>query len=655
MPIELEDLTIPVWIYDIDNYCIYWANRPALVLWESSSLEELCSRDFKPDNSQAVEARVREYQRAFIEGDVSFYESWYFTPKGVPKSVFCQFSGYLLENNRMALLIQGMPVSNLNNDIQVNLTAMLSDYSSEGRFISGNPPFLEAMGYQVTDLQDIVTDPAVMKTIYRSLSQSKRYEDDVLMRGVNGAHWYHLIAVNVQGDVGQEKILLNQYDIHRRKVSELSLAKEVLTDSLTGLLNRRGLDKKLDEIIDAGMGFDFFYIDLDGFKTINDSFGHCVGDEVLQTVADRLLGGSPDNSVICRFGGDEFVVVVPAPLGMLANEFIAKDILADQLVKTLSDSYYHDTQLMALSASIGVAEYPCDTDNLSDIVLYADAAMYQAKRLGKHRWIRYTSGIEQVILRQGVIAQSLSCAQSQGELELYYQPIWELPREGEASIVSFEALLRWNNNDILDVTTEEVIQVAESIGIINEIECWVAEQALTDLLRLRESVSPHVTMSINISAVHLREVMFPQHLSTILKNKGLSPKDLIIELTESALVENIAEHNSVVYQLVEQGINISIDDFGTGYSSLAYLHQIPASTAKIDRSFVKQAENNIQPLIHIKSLIEAHNMKTLIEGIETQEQKDTLYNCGIALQQGFFWGRPQPLHYYVEALDNGSE
>ncbi len=654
MPIELKDLTIPVWIYDIDNYCIHWANQPALELWESNSLSELCSRDFKQDNSQAVEARVREYQRAFLESNVSFYENWHFVPKGVPKSVFCQFSGYVLDNNRMALLIQGMPTAKLGHDLQVNLTAMLSDYTVEGRLISGNPPFLNAMGRRVAHLQDMILSPAVLKTIYRSLSQSGRYEDDVLMEGVNGEHWYHLIAANVQDDTGQEKILLHQYDIHRRKMSEINLAKEVLTDSLTGLLNRRGLDKRLAEFAAGEANFDFFYIDLDGFKIINDSFGHGVGDQVLQTVADRLLDNSPDNSAVCRFGGDEFVVVVPIHLKSMDDAVVDKDALADQLVKVLSNSYYHDTQPMTLSASVGVAQYPQDTDDLTNIVLYADAAMYQAKRLGKHRWVNYTAGIEQVILRQGVIAQSLSRAQSRGELELYYQPIWEVSRDGSVNILSFEALLRWHNHDIPDVTTEEVIQVAESIGIINDIECWVVNQALTDLLYLRAHVSPNVTMSINVSAVHLREVRFPQCLSEALEDKGLSPQDLIIELTESALVENMADHNSVVRQLVEQGINISIDDFGTGYSSLAYLHQIPATTAKIDRSFVEQVESNTQPLRHIRSLIEAHGMKALVEGVETQEQKDKLLDCGITLQQGFFLGRPKPLDYYIKNKTTGN-
>ncbi len=654
MPIELKDLKIPVWIYDIDNYCIHWANQPALVLWESDSLEELCSREFKSGNSQAVEARVRQYQRAFIESDVSFYENWHFVPKGVPKSVFCQFSGYVIDNSRMALLVQGMPTAKLQHEIQVNLTAMLSDYTADGRLISGNPPFLDAMGHGVSHLQDIIADPAVLKTIHRSLSQSERYEDDVLMSGVGGEHWYHLIAVNVQDDSGKEKILLQQYDIHRRKVSEITLAKEVLTDSLTGLLNRRGLDKKLNEFAISETSFDFFYIDLDGFKIINDSFGHSIGDEVLQTVADRLVENSPESSVICRFGGDEFVMVVTNAAESAGNNCVAKSILADQLVKTLSDSYYHDAQPMALSASVGVAQYPHDTDQLSNIVLYADAAMYQAKRLGKHRWIGYTAGMEQVILRQGVIAQSLSRAQSRGELELYYQPIWDFAQGSDANIISFEALLRWNNNDIPNVTTEEVIQVAESIGIINEIECWVVDQALTDLLHLRVYVSPGVTMSINVSAVHLREPTFPQCISKALQSKNLSFKDLIIELTESTLVENMADSNSVVCQLAQQAINISIDDFGTGYSSLAYLHQIPATVAKIDRSFVGQAEKNIQPLCHIKSLIEAHGMRALIEGVETQEQKDRLISCGITLQQGFFLGRPEPLDYYAKNKITGN-
>lgn len=648
MSVDIKDLSNPVWIYDIDNYCIHWANKPALVFWESDSLEELSSRDFKPDTSKAVEAKLLEYQRAFKEDNTAFTENWHFVPKGVSKFVFCQFSKYVFEDDgRIAMLVSGLPSAKLNHNLQLNLTLMLSDYSIEGTFISGNPPFLEAIGHEITHLQDLIVDSSALKTIYRSLSQSGRYEDDVLMSGTLGDRWYHLVVVKVGDTDEKEKILIHQYDIHRRKMNEVALSKEVLTDALTGLLNRRGLDKKLEELAKSNKPFVLYYIDLDGFKTINDSFGHGIGDQVLQTVADRLLNCLPDNSSVCRFGGDEFVVIV-----QLSDLAIDKAVLASALVKSLSDAYYDQSRPMALSASIGLAQYPNDADKISSIVFCADAAMYQAKQLGKHRWINYEAGMEQIILRQSVISQKLSYAQSNSELQLYYQPIWECSKNNKGKIISFEALLRWHSSDLGIVPAEEVMHVAEEIGILNDIERWIVEQALSDLLILREFIAPDITMSINLSAIHLREAILPDFLLDMLGSKKLAPKDLMIELSERALVEdiddNVNDSGSVVGRLVEKGFNISIDEFGKGYSSLAYLHRIPAVVAKIDCAFVEQIERSSKTLRHIQRLIEAHGIRVLVLGVDTEIQKEMMLSYGISLYQGHFLGCPQPLDYYIK-------
>lgn len=645
MPIELKDLTIPIWIYDIDQYCIYWANQPALALWESDSLEELCSRDFESDNSAAVEASVRQYQRAFEDGNVSFFEHWHFVPKGIPKSVLCLFSGYVIEGDRTGILIQGLPSDELNHSMQLNLTAMLSDYSMEGNFISGNPPFLDALGHNITHLNDLIVDPSALKKIYRSLSQSGRFEDDVLMSGAQDDRWYHLIVVKVQAGGEKEKLLMQQYNIHQRKTNEIFLAKEVLTDALTGLLNRRGLDKKLEELDANKNSFSLYYIDLDGFKAINDSFGHSVGDQVLQTVADRLLDCLPVRSAVCRFGGDEFVVIVP--VGDLLED---KEALANRLVTSLSQTYYNDTNPMVLSASIGLAQYLDDgEEKIANVVFYADAAMYQAKKLGKRRWVNYETGMEQVVLRHSAIAQQLSYAKDRGELKLYYQPVWESSENGDERIISFEVLIRWHSPSIGEVLTEEVTKVAEEIGVLDNIERWAIEQGLTDLLVLRECFTSDVTLAINLSSVHLRDETLVEFLSTTLDSKKICHKALIIECSEKALVDDVNGDESVVSLLVDKGINVTIDDFGRGYSSLAYLHHIPAVMAKIDRSFIAQITQSSKALVYIQGLIEAHGMRVLALGVETENQKEILASYGINLYQGNLLGRPQPLDYYVNA------
>ncbi|MGH1485375.1 MAG: putative bifunctional diguanylate cyclase/phosphodiesterase [Cellvibrionaceae bacterium] len=649
MTLKFNDVTIPIWIYDIDKHHIYWANQPGLELWESDSIEELSSRDFQASTSGAVQESLLEYQKAFLQGETIFH-NWHFSPKGIEKHAFCQLSGYPLDDGRMAMLVEALPVSKLNYDMQMGFTVMLSSYLVDGQFLSGNSPFLQAMGRNITRLDDIVIDSSALKTIYRGLSQSGRFENDVLMRSQAGERWYHLIAVNSKARKGieREKILLHQYDIHQRKTSEIALAQEVLSDALTGLLNRRGLDKKLKELEEIEQPFMLCYIDLDGFKLINDSFGHGTGDHVLQSVAERLLTSLPANSFACRFGGDEFVVGL-----VLDQQMIDEELFAGSLVSTLSDIYYDElSRPMALSASIGVIQYPTDVDNIMDVVLCADAAMYEAKQSGKRRWVKYKTGMEQAMRRQSMIAQYLYYAQEKAELTLYYQPIWDFSNDPKGKIISFEALLRWHNEELGWVPAEEVVQAAEEIGVIDNIERWVICQALSDLILLRKLVSNRATMSINISAIHLREPKLPEFLLSIIEESQFLPEDLTVELTESTLIDDLDSNDSAVRKLVDNGINISIDDFGTGYSSLAYLHHIPATTVKLDRAFVEHIEDGSKTVQHIHRLIKAHGMRTLIEGVETGKQKQILLSSGINIHQGYLLGEPQPLSFYIENKDD---
>ncbi|MFK7888177.1 MAG: putative bifunctional diguanylate cyclase/phosphodiesterase [Gammaproteobacteria bacterium] len=649
---SLEQLNTCVWIYDIDLHQIHWASPSALAFWESESLAELTSRDFGATTSDALRETLVAFRQSF-DHDYTLSHNWQFSPKGIKKHAFCHLSGMTLEDGRMAMLVEALPIEKQSYDSQIELTVMSSDYTGDGQFISGNPPFVEEMGSEVHALQDIFVDQTVFNTIHRSLVLSGRYENDVLLKSAQGERWYQIIATSLRRRKQRPetsrpgKILLRQYAIHRRKTNEIALAREALTDSLTGLLNRRGLDKELEKLEREKTPYVLYYIDLDGFKLVNDSFGHGAGDQVLQTVSDRLLACLPEYSAICRFGGDEFVAVVA--LEAMAD---GREALADTLIEALSHTYENEfVQRVTVSASIGAAQYPLDAQTAEDIVLCADAAMYQAKNLGKRRLVNYRSGIERGLRRKSSIAQQLSQAHVKKELSLHYQPIWEFSGGAQAEsgqkIVSFEALLRWENSELGWVPPNELVRVAEETGMIDSIECWVAQQALTDLSVLRECIAPDVSMAINISPVHLLEPTLPEFILALLQEKNLTPADFSIELTEHALLEDFANRHNAVRRIAEQGVKIYIDDFGTGYSSLAYLHHIPATTVKIDRSFVENLEHNQTTLLHIRRLIEANNMSVLIEGVETEAQRLTLLELGIHLHQGYLLGRPQPLAYYL--------
>lgn len=647
--VEFDDLTIAMWLYDVDNYCIEWANEPALALWESDSLEELSSRNFKSRTSEVIQENILEYRRMFLEEDVVLSHYWHFSPRGIDKQAYCHLSGFRLRDGRMGILVEALPITESSQKSKIGSSTILSTYLADGRFVSGDPTFLKKVGRDVKNLSDIVVSLSDLQRIYDDLAAFARFEGDLLISGENGESWYHVVAVVSQSHSETNKILFHQYDIHERKIGEIELTNEVETDSLTGLLNRRGFYSKLEDIKNKKTTLSLFYIDLDGFKLINDSFGHDAGDQVLKSVSQRLLAQLPEHtdSFACRFGGDEFLVGVVLPQDD-SSVFFDEGLFADSMVSSLSDVYDEGTgHPMSLSASIGVASYPSDVNVITETVFFADAAMYQAKELGKRRWVKYQSGMEQSIRRRSLIAQRLFYAEQNQELMLYYQPIWDFS-EGKNCIVSFEALLRWHDDELGWVPAEEIVQVAEEIGVIDNIERWVAAKALSDLLVLRDYVNPEATMAINISAVHLRVPRLPQFLLSIIEESELTPADLVIELTESALIADIDDNNNVVRRLVDSGIKISIDDFGTGYSSLAYLHHIPATTVKIDRSFAERIEHSSKTVQHIKQLIEAHGMRVLIEGVETQEQQDTLIDCGIYLHQGYLNGKPKPLPFFCK-------
>jgi len=644
--IDLENLTTSIWIYDIDHYRILWANQPALKLWESETLEALQAIDFRPMTSHAVQSSLREYQKNFEQG-IKLTHNWQFAPNGIDKHAFCQISGHTLDDGRIAMLVEAIPISKVNYDAQVGLTTMISTYSLDGYYLSGNPPFTEAMGRKVRNLKQLITQTNVLDTLYQALADTGRFEGDVLMRAKSGQRWYHLVAINPQSE-GDHKasILLHQFDINRRKMMEIALEEEVLTDPLTGLLNRRGLDKKLAALERENQGFVIYYIDLDGFKLINDSYGHDVGDDALIEVTHRIITLLPDGHehFACRFGGDEFIVGIKQQLPALDYEQLAHDI-----VNSLSSSYQDpDQNAMALSASVGVALYPEDTQTFKDIIVCADAAMYEAKDTGKRRWVRYVKGMKQEIRRHSAVVQSLYYAEKNDELSVHYQPIWDFSETVSGNIIGFEALLRWNNSELESITTEEAIKVAEKIRIIDDIEQWVIRRALADLIVLREHSNASATMAINLSTIHLLDKKLPSFLLEILNQYKLKPKDISLELKENTLLQDLEKGDGAVKSLVEAGINISIDDFGKGDSSLAHLHQFPVNLVKIDGSFVQQLEKTSTSLQHVYELIKAHNINVLIEGVETQEQQQKCLDIGITLQQGYHLGKPKPIHYYTQ-------
>jgi diguanylate cyclase (GGDEF)-like protein len=639
MSVNCNNLATAVWVYDIDNYCIHWANKAALELWESTTLTELVSRDFRPITSDAVQKTILDYREAFKSGK-SVSTFWQFSPNGILKETFCQMSGYTFNDDRIGILCEATLAELVTNNSPKHSTLMLSTYDSTGKLVSSNPPFKEKLGDSVTSLAHLFPLAANIDSFLKSINISNStYSEDVLLPTPQGKLWFSTQATVSVEETGCFEILVQQFNINERKLEEISLSMKASTDPLTGLLNRRGLNDVLAAHMCDGNEFFIFYIDLDSFKMINDSMGHATGDHVLKTLSKRLQNNFNDNAAVCRFGGDEFILIVNKTKALHKQTEIA-----DKLIDLTNQPYFDgEMNPIQVSASIGCALYPKDGADISKLLIRADAAMYTAKSLGKKREVHYEEGMENNLQRKSLIARYLYLAIENQELTLFYQPIMDMRRD---KIYSFEALLRWENSVMGAIPPEEMMEVAERIGVLVDIENWVINQAIKDLAELRKSTSSTATIAINISGIHFSEPTLADNLIKTLELYNLKSSDLVIELTESSLIEDINTSNTNIDKIRRLGISLSIDDFGTGYSSLAYLHQIPASIVKIDKLFTKRFMEHTTTIINIHQLLNSLNMETLIEGVETQELAQKLLHAGLYLQQGFLHGMPKPLSAY---------
>ena len=427
-------------------------------------------------------------------------------------------------------------------------------------------------------------------------------------------------------------------------VTELKHAQEMLFDAahhdrLTGLPNRLSLEQRLAETIaDAerdGRSFAVLFLDLDRFKTINDTLGHSAGDDVLREVATRLTGVVRAGDVVARPGGDEFIVLLPR----VADD-AGVQVIAQRMLRALGTSVDAAGRALFVSTSAGAALYPQHGADAEALIAHADAAMYRAKGMGGNRYALFDESMATVAVDRLVLEHDLRHAIDRGELELRYQPIVEV--DGGA-IVGCEALVRWRHPERGLIMPDTFIGIAEETGMIVTIDRWVLREACAAAARFRESI-PTFRIAVNVSSRDLREADLPDAVAQALFDYGLPASALTVEVTESvALDESVLP---VLGRLDGLGVDIAIDDFGIGYSSLSYLKRLPVSVLKVDRCFVRDIAHDPydQAIVaSIATVARALGFRVIVEGIEDDAQLRKIADLGCDLAQGFRFGRPQTL------------
>lgn len=414
-------------------------------------------------------------------------------------------------------------------------------------------------------------------------------------------------------------------------------------DDLTSLPNRRKFRELIADAIAQNLPFAVLYVDLDEFKTINDTLGHAYGDKLLIQITNRLQKVIGKDGILARLGGDEFTAMIPLPDGNIRR---VENICA-RMIESFNQNFEIDGDQLSLSLSIGVAIFPKDGKSHDVLLRNADAAMYEAKRLGKRKYVFYLPHMSEQMLEQIELEKHLRNALKNNELFLHYQPQINAKT---GKIVGVEVLLRWQHKQFGMVPPAKFIPIIEKSNLINEVGEWVLRTACLQNKKWQEEGMEKFSISVNVSARQFQQANLVEQVKKILEETGLEPQYLTIEITESTAMENIRESFEKMTALKQLGVRIAIDDFGTGHSSLRYLKSFPLDLLKIDRTFIHDLafEKNGKEIV--KAIISlAHNLKIglVAEGVEQKKQLEFLMlnNCHII--QGFLFSRPLPEHEFV--------
>ncbi|MGH8355779.1 MAG: putative bifunctional diguanylate cyclase/phosphodiesterase, partial [Pseudomonas sp.] len=392
------------------------------------------------------------------------------------------------------------------------------------------------------------------------------------------------------------------------------------------------------------------FIDLDHFKTINDSLGHPTGDALLCQVSARLAGCLRDEDTLARLGGDEFVVLLEALADdpEVAAEHAAE--VGEKLLQSLLGSYQIDGHELSASASIGIALHPIGLQDAADVLKQADTAMYRAKHGGRNALHFFAADMQTAIDQRLQLQSELRQAVARGQLHLVFQPQLDLL---DGRVAGAEVLLRWTHPERGEITPTQFIPLAEETGLIQGLDSWVLEQACAALAGWLTRW-PQLVLAVNLSPRELRQADVVARICDCLRRHGLPPTALELEITEGVLLEDVERCIAAMQALKACGIRFAIDDFGTGYSSLSYLKRLPLDRLKIDRSFIHDLEGETSGLMLVETiLVIARNLglECVAEGIENQAQLDCLREHGCALGQGFYLSRPLVEAEFARWLD----
>lgn len=466
-------------------------------------------------------------------------------------------------------------------------------------------------------------------------------DNDIQQQLVDGRHIR--ISQRVLSDGG---VICTYTDFTAEKQAEDELLHRTLHDVLTGVANRRLLVERTDAALTAaasGRGCAVLLIDIDYFKSINDSMGHAAGDELLRVVAERLCACVRDTDTVARLGGDEFAILL-----IEGEHKVDAGAVAKRILDAIKRPIYIEGKLVRVGMSIGIAKPPPEGTTTDEILKAADVALYKAKRSGRGDFAFFDAAEDAGVCSARRLESDLRRAVEEKEFRVVYQPI---KNGGSGDVAALEALIRWHHPELGLVSPAEFIPLAERNGVISEIGDWVLDQACRDAAFLPSDVK----ISVNLSRVQIADPGFARRVSEILSRTGLKPERLELEVTETAILHDEYNASEVLADLQALGVSIAIDDFGVGQSALSCLKNLPIGRIKIDRSFIGDLATDVKArsiFVAVVSLAKSLGIKTTAEGIETEQQRIIAALAGCDHLQGYLLGRPQDLDRLIQPAED---
>ncbi len=519
----------------------------------------------------------------------------------------------------------------------------------------------EAIGQRPSLLSSGRHDAQFYEAMWSTIDAHGNWDGEIWNRRKNGEVYPQRLSIAaVKGHHGEiTHYVASLTDITVSKAASDEIKYLAFYDPLTRLPNRRLLLERLRQVLAAGVGSGRYsvlmFIDLDNFKTLNDTLGHNMGDLLLQQVAHRLEGCLRQGDTVARLGGDEFVVLVDGLSRQAVDAARQTETLTTKILDTLNAPYMLGARLCRSTPSIGATLFH---DGLpvqpEELLMQADIAMYQAKQAGRNGMRFFDQGMQDTITARARLEERMRLAIEQQRFELHYQV--QVDQDGRAR--GAEALLRWRQDDGSCVSPAEFIPLAEETGLILPLGHWVLEEACRQLRAWQHDVlTRDLVLAINVSARQFHQADFGTQVCNSLAEHGVAPDRLKLELTESLLLDNIEQTIASMQALKQLGVRFSLDDFGTGYSSLQYLKRLPLDQLKIDQSFVRELVHGASDeaiVLTIISIAHSLGLDVIAEGVETDSQRVLLVQLGCLHFQGYLFGRPVPAAEFVALLTDAA-